>query len=248
MRWVGIVTGRHDAGVNPIDVEIQPDESALAARAADLVAERLAGAAGARGVATLAVSGGGTPLAFLAALAERTVPWQVVHVFQVDERVAPPGHEDRNLTGLQAALLDRVPIPPGNVHPMVVEVPDLDGAAAAYGEALRAVAAPGGGIDVVHLGLGDDGHTASWPPGDPVVDATPDVAVAGPFNGRLRMTLTPPAVNRSGWILWLIAGAAKAPAVARLQAGDPALPASRVRRSGVTLLADAAAGARLRPG
>ena len=234
--------------MNPIDVGIQPDQSALAAGAADLVAERLAGAARARGVATLAVSGGGTPRAFLAALAERKVPWGAVHVFQVDERVAPPGHEDRNLTGLQAALLDRVPIPPGNVHPMAVEDPDLDGAAAAYGEELRAVAGPGGGFDVVVLGLGDDGHTASWPPGDPVVDAATDVAVVGPFNGRLRMTLTPPAVNRSGWILWLISGAAKAPAVARLQAGDPALPASRVRRTAVTLLADAAAGAGLHPG
>ena len=249
MRRGAIVTGRQNAGVNPIDVEIQPDESALAARAADLVADRLAGAAARPGGRHAGRQRRGhTPGVPGRLWPNGRCPGEVVHVFQVDERVAPPGHEDRNLTGLQAALLDRVPIPPGNVHPMAVEEPDLDGAAAAYGEALRAVAGPGGGFDVVQLGLGDDGHTASWPPGDPVVDATTDVAVVGPFNGRLRMTLTPPAVNRSGWILWLIAGAAKAPAVARLQAGDPALPASRVRRSGVTLLADAAAGARLRPG
>jgi len=230
-------------------VEILPDGPALAARAADLVAGRLAGAAAARGRATLAVSGGSTPLPFLAELAERKeVPWEAVHVFQVDERVAPPGHEDRNLTGLQAALLDRVRIPSANVHPMPVEEPDLDAAAAAYAEEIRAVAGPSGRLDVVQLGLGDDGHTASWPPGDPVVDATSDVAVVGPFNGRLRTTLTPPTVNRAGWIVWLIAGAAKAPVVARVLAGDHSLPAVRVRRTDVTLLADRAAGAGLPTG
>src|SRR5688572_13859270 len=107
--------------MSDIEVEILPDTEALAERAADLVAERLAGAVADRTVATLAVSGGGTPLPFFAALAERKLPWEAVHVFQVDERVAPSGHEDRNLTGLRAALLDRVPIPPGNVHPMTVE-------------------------------------------------------------------------------------------------------------------------------
>jgi 6-phosphogluconolactonase/glucosamine-6-phosphate isomerase/deaminase len=108
--------------------------------------------------------------------------------------------------------------------------------------ASRAADGPGGRLDVVHLGVGDDGHTASWPPGDPVVDAPDDVAVVGPFNGRLRMTLTPPAVNRAGWIMWLISGATKAAVLRRLLAGDPALPASRVRRHDVTLLADGAAG------
>jgi 6-phosphogluconolactonase len=232
--------------VSEIEVEILPDGAALAARAADLVAERLAGAVAARGRATLAGSGGNTPAGFLAALAERPLPWEAVHVFQVDERVAPPGHADRNLTGLQAALLDRVPIPPGNVHPMPVEEPDIEAAAVAYGEEIRSVAGPGG-LDVVHLGVGDDGHTASWPPGDPVVDAPADVGVVGPFNGRLRMTLTPAAVNRAGRIVWLISGADKAPVVARLLAGDPALPSSRVRRTDATLLADAAAGADLIP-
>jgi 6-phosphogluconolactonase len=231
-----------------MEVEILPDGGALAGRAADLVAEELAKAVAARGRATLAVSGGSTPAGFLAALADRPLPWEAVHLFQVDERVAPPGHADRNLTGLQAALLDRVPIPPGNVHAMPVEEPDIEGAAAAYGEEIRSVTGPGGGLDVVHLGLGDDGHTASWPPGDPVVDAPADVAVVGPFNGRLRMTLTPAAVNRAHRIVWLISGADKAPVVARLLAGDPALPSSRVRRTDATLLADAAAGADLAPG
>lgn len=231
--------------MSDIEVEILPDTEALSARAADLAVERLTGAIADRMVATLAVSGGGTPLPFFAELAERKLPWEAVHVFQVDERVAPPGHEDRNLTGLRAALLDRVPIPPGNVHPMPVEADDLEAAAAAYADELRSLTAPAGGLDVVHLGLGDDGHTASWPPGDTVVDSAADVAAIGPFNGRFRMTLTPPAVNRAEWIMWQIEGAAKAPMVARLVAGDPALPAARVRRQAVTLLADAAAAADL---
>lgn len=225
-------------GVSDFDVEILADPSALAARAAELVSERLADAVAARGHASLAVSGGNTPKAFLAELAAARLPWEVIHVFQVDERVAPPGHEDRNLTGLQRGLLDRAPIPAANVHPMPVEEPDLDAAAAAYADEIRAASGPDGRIDVVHLGLGDDGHTASWPPGDPVVDAKEDVAVVGPFNGRLRMTLTPPAVNRAGWIMWQIEGATKAPMVAKLIKGDPEIPASRVRRHDVTLLAD----------
>jgi len=239
------VSPGNDAGVSDIRVEIRPDGAALAARTADLVADKLAEAVDARGRATLAVSGGSTPAAFLAELAQRKLPWEAVHVFQVDERVAPPGHPDRNLTGLRQALLDRVPIPPANVHPMPVEEPELEPAAAAYADEIRAVTGRNGRLDVVHLGIGDDGHTASWPPGDPVVDATEDVAVVGPFNGRLRMTLTPPAVNRAAWIVWLIAGGAKAPVVARLLAVDPTIPASRVRRHDVTLLADAAAGADL---
>jgi 6-phosphogluconolactonase len=229
------------AWVSDVAVELLMDPPALASRAADLVSARLAEAAEARGRATLAVSGGSTPAAFLAELARRSLPWEHVHVFQVDERVAPPG-PDRNLTGLQEALLDRVAIPAGNVHPMPVDEPDLTAAAAAYEEVIRAVTGTGGELDVVHLGVGDDGHTASWPPGDPVVDAPDDVAVVGPFNGRLRMTLTPPAVNRAGWIMWLISGVAKAAVLRRLLAGDPALPASRVRRHEVTLLADGAAG------
>ena len=222
-------------------MEFVVNESALANRTADLVAARLAEAIDARGRATLAVSGGSSPTAFFAELAVRKLPWESVHVFQVDERVAPPGPE-RNLTGLREALLERVPIPAGNVHPMPVDEPDLEAAADGYGKEMRAVIGTGGRLDVVHLGLGDDGHTASWPPGDPVVDATHDVAVVGPFNGRLRMTLTPPAVNRADWIVWLISGVAKAAALRGLRGGYPALPATRVRRHEVTLLADGTAG------
>ena len=225
-------------------VETPVDGAALAARAADLVTESAEDAIAARGRFTLALSGGDTPAAFLGELASRPLPWEAIHLFQVDERVAPPGHPDRNLTGLLSTLVERVPLPAANLHAMPVDDPDLSAAAERHAAELARVTGTGA-LDVVHLGLGDDGHTASWPSGDPVVDATADVAVIGPYRGRLRMTLTPRAVNRAGRILWLVSGRDKAGVVARLVAGDPALPASRVRRDRATLLAGDGAGALL---
>ncbi len=224
-----------------IPLELVPDGDALArAAAVRHVIEAADAALDERGRFTLAVSGGSTPLRFFEELTHRPLPWRSIHVFQVDERVAPAGHPDRNLTGLMEHLLDRVPIPDANVHPMPVEASDLDAAAADYAAELVEVTGPDGVLDLVHLGLGDDGHTASWPPGDPVMDVKDaDVAVVGPFNGYRRMTLTPPPVNRAGRILWLVDGAAKAPALARLLDGDPSIPASRVRRDSAVILATA---------
>ncbi len=232
----------------PVPVEVAPDREALAALAADRVVAWAEEAIRDRGRFTLAVSGSTTPGPMFSALAERSLPWGDVHLFQVDERVAPDGDPDRNFVDLSARLVERVPIPKENVHPMPVTASDLEVGARAYAAELEG-ATGDGVLDVVHLGLGDDGHTASWPPGDPVLDAdgegAPDVAVVGPFNGRLRMTLTPRAVNRGRAVLWLIDGAAKAPVVARLVAGDPAIPASRVRTAGAVVLvtADAAPSA-----
>jgi 6-phosphogluconolactonase len=156
--------------------------------------------------------------------------------------VAPEGDPDRNFTDLSSLLIERVPIPKENVHPMPVTVSDLEVGARAYAAELAGVTGDGV-LDLIHLGVGDDGHTASWPPGDPVVEAegegAPDVAVVGPFHGRRRMTLTPPAVNRARGVLWLVQGASKAPVVERLLAADPTLPASRVRTDRAVVLATA---------
>jgi 6-phosphogluconolactonase len=226
----------------PLAVEVAADRKALAELAADRVAAWADEAIRERGRFTLAVSGSSTPGPMFSALAERRLPWNDVHLFQVDERVAPEGDPDRNFADLSARLVERVPIPKENVHPMPVTVSDLGVGAEAYAAELAEVTGDGV-LDLVHLGLGDDGHTASWPPGDPVANAdgegAPDVAVVGPFNGRMRMTLTPRAVNRSRRILWLVDGAAKAPVVARLLAGAPAIPASRVRTDRALLLASA---------
>jgi 6-phosphogluconolactonase len=210
--------------------------SALADRAAVWLAERIWAAVDDRGVAHVAVSGGTTPKAMFKILAGLPVPWPSVHVWQVDERVAPDGDPARNLDDLQAGLLAKVPV---TAHLFAVTNPDLDAAAARYADDLDH--ACGGVLDVVHLGLGGDGHTASWPPGDPVADVTDrDAAVSGVYEGHRRLTLTVPAVNRAREIMFLVAGAAKVPAVAELVEGTGAIPALRVRRD-ATLLADRAA-------
>lgn len=190
-----------------------------------------------RGRAVLAVSGGTTPAAMFDELAASELDWSGIHLFQVDERVAPDGHPDRNAVLLTSQLIDAAPVPAANVHLMPVTAGDLAAAAGRYASTLRRITGDGV-LDAVHLGIGADGHTASWPPGDPVagfVDA-PDAAVVGPFHGRVRMTLTPLAVNRARVVVWLVTGADKQSATTGLVAGDPTLAASRVRRSGGVVL------------
>jgi 6-phosphogluconolactonase len=219
-----------------MDIETAQTAEQIATRAAERVAALTRAAVAERGVCHVAFSGGRTPGLMFAALTTMEIPWADVHVWQVDERVAPPGSPERNLTQLRQDLLRRVPIPPANVHPMPVEATDLKAAASAYAADLRELC--DGVLDVVHLGLGDDGHTASWPPHDPVLDAhSEDVAVVGPFHGVMRMTLTPPAVNRAGVILFLVTGRDKSQVVSQLLGGNQALPASRVRTTGTVLLA-----------
>jgi 6-phosphogluconolactonase len=177
----------------------------------------------------------------LRALAGEDVPWESVHVAQVDERAAPEGHEDRNLTHIRASL-DRAPLSSGRIHAMAVEPPDLEEAAARYARTLEEIAGKPPVLDLVHLGLGADGHTASLVPGDPVLDiAAADVAPAGPYQGRRRLTLTYPAIDRARRVLWLVTGSEKAGMLARLIEGDRSIPAGRVRRDRAIILADRAA-------
>jgi 6-phosphogluconolactonase len=229
-----------------MELEVLRDAAALAHRGAQIVADAAREAVAQRGQFTLALSGGSTPEAMLRALAGEDVPWDGVHLFQVDERVAPDGHADRNLTGLADSLLSRVPLPPGNAHPMPVQANDLEAAARAYAEELAAVCGAPPVLDLVHLGLGDDGHTASWPPGDPIAEVSDrDVAVSPIYRGRRRMTLTVPAVNRARRVLWLVSGTGKAEMLARLVVGDRSLPAGLVRPDDAVVLADQAAASAL---
>jgi 6-phosphogluconolactonase len=164
----------------------------------------------------------------------------------VDERVAPAGDPDRNLAHLRDSLLDHAPLSPDQVHPMPVEAADLDRAAEQYARTLREVAGSPPVLDLIHLGLGPDGHTASLVPGDPVLDVTDaDVAISRPYQGRRRMTLTFPMINRSRLILWLVTGEEKASTLVRLRAGDRSIPGSRVRQDRALVLADRAAADRL---
>jgi 6-phosphogluconolactonase len=226
-------------------LEVLADAEAAAQRAAELVAADARAAALARGRFALAVSGGRTPWQMLRALAGDEVPWSRVHLFQTDERVAPAGHADRNLTHIGESLLGRAALPAGHLHAMPVEEADLEAAAARYARELAAVAGTPPVFDLVHLGLGPDGHTASLVPGDPALDVTDaDVAATGVYQGRRRVTLTFPMLDRSRRVLWLVTGGEKAAMLARLRAGDVSIPAGRVRRDHAIVIADrAAAGA-----
>ncbi len=225
-------------------VEILAGAQAAAERAAEVIAADAREAVAARGRFVMAVSGGHTPWVMLRALAGRDVPWKGVHVVQVDERVAPAGDPDRNLTHLRESLLSHAPLPPDQIHAMPVESPDLEAAAAAYARTLESVSGAPPVLDLAHLGLGPDGHTASLVPGDPVLSVTDrDVAVTGVYMGRRRMTLTYPVLDRARRVLWLVTGAEKAPVFPRLTRGDPSIPAGRVRREAALVLADRAAAA-----
>ena len=222
-----------------LEVEVHADAAAVAEAAARRIAAAARAASAARGRFVFAASGGRTPWAMLSRLAELDVPWPAVHLLQVDERVAPDGDADRNLTHLRSALLARVPIDAGHVHPMPVESPDLDAAAREYAATLENVAGRPPVIDLVHLGLGADGHTASLVPGDASLGVTDrSVAVAGPYQGRRRLTLTFPAIDAAREVLFVVTGADKAPMLARLLAGDPGIPAGRVRAVSMRVLAD----------
>ena len=227
-------------------IDVFPDSESVARQAAKLIAEEARNAVSARGKFVMAVSGGKTPWIMLRHLAQETVPWGAVHVFQVDERVAPPGDPDRNLTHLRESLLAHAALDPEQIHAMPVESANLEAACQQYAMGLHEIAGSPPVLDLVHLGLGPDGHTASLVPGDPVLDITnADVAVTGMYQGRRRMTLTYPVINRSCKVLWLVTGGEKAGMLARLRAQDPSIPAGRVRSDRSFVLADRAAAAQL---
>jgi 6-phosphogluconolactonase len=223
-------------------IEVLSDSGAVAERAASVIADYARDAIASRGRFVMAVSGGHTPWIMLRSLAAAPLSWRAVHVVQVDERVAPAGDTDRNLTHLRESLLDHAPLPPDQLYAMPVESPDLEAAAARYAATLRQIAGEIPIIDLVHLGLGPDGHTASLVPGDPVLDVDDaDVALSGPYQGRRRMTLTYPILNRARRILWVVTGGEKGGMLNRLLDGDRGIPAGRVSSERALLLADSAA-------
>ena len=229
----------------PISFDVLDDADAVARAGAATIAGDARSAVAARGLFTLAVSGGHTPWIMLRALASEDVDWAALHIFQVDERVAPDGDPDRNLTHLRESLLQQVPILPEHVHTMPVESPDLQAAAYQYALSLQRVAGSPAVFDLVHLGLGPDGHTASLVPGDPALEvADADVAATGVYQGRRRMTLTYPMLNRARRVLFVVTGGDKRQMLQRLLNSDQSIPAGRVNREHALVLADrAAAGA-----
>jgi len=218
-----------------IETKVFPDDRAASRYAAEAVAAAGREAVEARGEFNLALSGGKTPWAMIGQLGEmEEMPWGQAHIYQVDERVAPPGDEARNLTHLvQMLSIDHQ----AALRPMPVTSRDLELSAAEY-----EVHVPER-LDLVHLGLGPDGHTASLVPGDPVLEVA-DRRVAlteTTYQGHLRMTLTYPAIDSARKILWLVTGAEKRDPLAKLLAGDDSIPAGRVKNDEMIVVADQAA-------
>jgi 6-phosphogluconolactonase len=225
-----------------MELKVVNDPDSAARLAAATIAAGARAASAARGRFTLAVSGGHTPWVMLRMLANEDVPWADMHLYQVDERIAPDGHPDRNLTHIRESLLLHVPLRPEQVHAMPVESSDLLAATSQYASDLQEFAGSPPVLDLVHLGLGADGHTASLIPGDAVLEVSrADVALTGSYQGRPRMTLTYPAINRARQVLWVVTGSEKTEALQRLLDGDVTIPAGRVRREQAVMFADRAA-------
>lgn len=230
-------------------LEVFDGPDAVAAEGAARIAAAAREAIAAKGRFLLAVSGGHTPWLMLAALAGVDLPWSGIEIFQVDERVAPADSPDRNAFHLRQSLLDKVPLPPANVHIMPVEKDDLAVAAVEYAATLGFIAGSPPRLDLVHLGLGPDGHTASLVPGDPVLGITDRwVANTGPYQGHPRMTITYPVIDNAAKVLFVVTGAEKVDALAKLVGRDPSIPAGRVKAADVTVLADRAAAGSLSSG
>jgi 6-phosphogluconolactonase len=204
----------------------------VAKDAAALIEASLAGRLRNADRVSFAVSGGSTPWAALERLAMADLDWNRVDVFQVDERIVPADDPLRNLERLHAALTDRVA---AQLHPMPVDAEDLEEAAASYAAILPRQ------IDIVQLGLGADGHTASLVPGDAALASIADVAITDPYQGHRRMTLTFAPLDRAGEIIWIVTGAEKRDAVRRLLRSDASIPAARIAGDRATLIADRAA-------
>jgi 6-phosphogluconolactonase len=212
-------------------IEIFVDAQTVAEEAARFIAGEAQSAIAERGRFVFAVSGGHTPWIMLRALAREDIAWDKVHLFQVDERVAPGGDPDRNLTHLRESLLEHAPLPAEQLYAMPVELSDLQSGAKEYAKVLEKIAGTPPVFDLVHLGLGPDGHTASLVPGDPVLQVNDaEVGVTGVYQGRRRMTLTFPVLNRARRVLWLVTGAEKVELLKRLSKGDPSIPAGRVNQ------------------
>jgi len=217
-----------------IELEIAGDEKAASRRAAELIAAAGAEAAAERDRFAFAMSGGRSPWAMLAILGElEEMPWDRTELFQVDERVAAPGDEARNLTHMVLGLsMDHQ----AALRPMPVTQRDLEAAAREYESSLP------DRFDLVHLGLGPDGHTASLVPGDPVLEVSDRrVALSGDYQGHPRMTLTYPALSEARRIVWLVTGPDKVEPLQKLLAGDESIPAGRVRNENMIVVADKAA-------
>ena len=229
-----------------MNVEVLADSEALAEGAVEHLVRAATAAIDERGVFVWAVSGGSTPRRMLELLSVRDdLDWSRTHLFQVDERVAPVGDPDRNATMLDTALLTesfRSRHAPAGLWLMPVNADDLEAAAAEYANQMDAMTGSPVVFDVLQLGMGSDGHTASLIPGDPILDVSDrDVALSQEYQGRIRMSLTWPVLDRAKELLWVIGGESKVDAVRLFLDNDPSIPATLPTQARATVLLDEAA-------
>jgi 6-phosphogluconolactonase len=214
------------------ELRIFDDAEALAHAASDYVLEYAQALTSGSSQFSFAVSGGKSPWVMLSDLAKEHLDWDRTVIYQVDERVAPDGDDLRNLTHLRSSLASTS----ATIEPMEVNAPDVDAAAERYAALLPAQ------FELIHLGMGPDGHCASLIPNDPVLDVTDRlVAVSDVYQGTRRMTLTYPALSTAKQLLWLISGSDKQEALAKLLDSDPSIPAGRVEAASSIIMADRAA-------
>jgi 6-phosphogluconolactonase len=230
----------------PMEWRTSKDGAEAEQAAAAFIAECLRHAVKERGLATLAVSGGRSPWGMFERLADESVDWNRVHVLQVDERIVPLDDKARNWSHfLQGCLAER--IPQENQHPMPVEE-DAELAVGRYSATLLQWAGVPPQLDVVHLGIGEDGHTASLFADDVLLeDRRHWVGVSRVYEGHRRLTLTLPVLNSARTIVWFAVGARRRDVLKRLRDGDQAIPAGHVQRDRAVAFTDAdAAGAPVR--
>jgi len=222
--------------------ELFPTADQVAAGAAAYLEHQIREALAHQPSYSLAISGGRTPWEMLKILSKADLPWQRVNLFQVDERVAPDGHADRNLTQLFQAIAGTPMVTQLRIFPMPVLAEDLEEGCREYTEVLDEVT-EGKGLDLIHLGLGSDGHTASLVPGDGVMEVQDRLVACTQnlYQGRIRMTLTYPLLNSAKQLLWIVTGSEKQEMIQRLLQQDPSIPAGSIRQENALLMVDQAA-------
>lgn len=229
-------------------IHVEPDADRLASACAAWIGKQARRALADRNTFSLALSGGRGPRPLFEALAREKIDWQRVQLFQVDERAAPPDSPDRNFHAIHALLVEHAGIPAEQVHPMPVERENLEAAAADYAATLERVLGPGRVLDLVHLGLGADGHTASLLPGDPAADSGAPVIVSMEYQGFRRLSLSYPLLSAARRRSWFVTGAAKSAVLPRVIDGDRAVPAGRIERRDTLFFVDRSAAAALEHG
>lgn len=218
--------------MNHDGIEVCLDAEQVASRAADFIYDMAQRSVAKSGSFRFAFSGGSTPWRMFELLAAMRMPWDATELYQVDERVAPDGDPERNLTHLLQCL-EGISV---SINAMPVTSANLDAAAATYASQLPTA------FELVHLGLGVDGHTASLLPGDPLLDETRAlVGITGTYQGHRRMSLTFPVLDAADQVLWLVAGSEKSSALEKLRAGDTSIPAGRVHPRRSLMIVDKAA-------